>query len=327
MTEIRNYEYHSVLAPYIQDYIAEKRSLGFIYNVTAYQLKRLDEYWINNGYTEICITAEMLDKWICCLKGESKSSHGGRVSAVKGFAVYLVAMGIKCYVPLLSIGKDYNTVHVLSHTEIIELFDVIDGYAPNTTNACDIRMANEYPIIFRLYYCCGMRNNEVCALETANVDLDTGIITILDGKNQKDRLVYLSEDLRQLINRYLEYITRTLGYKPVWLFPGRNPKKHVGNTQIDKVFGVFWNNTKASNFCDKKPTPHCLRHTYVVDRINSWVLLGEDINVLFPYLSRYLGHKNPDETFYYYHIVNDAFKIIQQKDTKAAKVLPEVKRR
>lgn len=300
MTEIRNYAYRSVLAPYIEDYIAEKRSLGFIYNVTAYQLKRLDEYWINNGYTKICITAEMLDKWTCCLNGESKSSHGGRVSAVKGFAVYLVSLGIKCHIPLLSIGKDHNTVHVLSHTEIIELFNVIDGYAPKTTKVWDIRMANEYPIIFRLYYCCGMRNNEACALETTNVDFETGVITILDGKNQKDRLVYLSEDLRQLIKRYLEYITRTLGYKPVWLFPGRNPKRHVGKSQIDKVFGFFWNNTKASTFCDRKPTPHCLRHTYVVDRINNWVLSGEDINLLFPYLSRYLGHKNPDETFYYY---------------------------
>ena len=45
MTEYRNYSYISTLAPYIQDFISEKRSLGYIYNTQAYQLKRLDDYW------------------------------------------------------------------------------------------------------------------------------------------------------------------------------------------------------------------------------------------------------------------------------------------
>ena len=42
MTEIRNYTYTSVLSPYIEGFIAEKRSLGFIYNSEAYELFRLD---------------------------------------------------------------------------------------------------------------------------------------------------------------------------------------------------------------------------------------------------------------------------------------------
>lgn len=45
MTEIRNYAYTSVLSPYIEGFIAEKRSLGFIYNSEAYELFRLDAYW------------------------------------------------------------------------------------------------------------------------------------------------------------------------------------------------------------------------------------------------------------------------------------------
>ena len=41
MTEIRNYTYTSVLSPYIEGFIAEKRSLGFIYNSEAYELFRV----------------------------------------------------------------------------------------------------------------------------------------------------------------------------------------------------------------------------------------------------------------------------------------------
>lgn len=85
--------------------------------------------------------------------------------------------------------------------------------------------------------------------------------------------------------------------------------------------------TKCSAECDRPPTPHCLRHTFVVDRINSWILNNIDINVMMPYLSKYLGHKSPDETFYYYHMVDEAFKIVNIKDTIAKKVIPEVRRR
>lgn len=327
MTEYKNYIYQSVLAPYIQGLISEKRSHGFIYNIQAYQLKRFDDYWCRQGYTETCISAEMLHEWLCCLPGEGKSSHSGRITAVKSLTIYMNTLGIRCYVPLICIGKDHPIVHILNKKEIQELFFVIDSYTPASRNPADFRMANEYPLMFRLYYCCGMRNQEVCALETSDVDLEAGLLTVRNGKNHKDRLIYLPEDLRQLSKKYFNYLKRALGYTPFWFFPGRCPFKHVDKSQIDKKFRIFWNQTDSSKYCDKNPTPHCLRHTFVVDRINQWILEGTDIHVMMIYLSKYLGHKDPDGSFYYYHLVADAFQIIHQKDTMAEKVIPEVRRR
>lgn len=45
---------------------------------------------------------------------------------------------------------------------------------------------------------------------------------------------------------------------------------------------------------------------------------------MMPFLSKFLGHKGRGETFYYYHQVDEAFKIIRQKDSKAATIIPEV---
>ena len=56
MTEIRNYAYTSILAPYIEGFIAEKRSLGFIYNSEAYELFRLDAYWNEKGFSDPCMS-------------------------------------------------------------------------------------------------------------------------------------------------------------------------------------------------------------------------------------------------------------------------------
>ena len=164
-------------------------------------------------------------------------------------------------------------------------------------------------------------------MKTADIDLQKGIITIYDGKNNKDRLVYLPDDLCILADGYFQSLKRTLGYEPYWFFPGRDPYKHVPKTSIDRKFREFWHMTPSSKHCDKDPTPHSLRHGFVVDRINRWILEGTDINVMFIYLSRYLGHKSPDESFYYYHLASDAFRIIRQKDTMSGDVIPEVRRR
>lgn len=327
MTETRNYACTSVLAPYIDGFIEEKRSLGFIYNSEAYELFRLDTYWNEKGFTDPCMSYEMLEGWLCAKPGEGRSGHCRRVSAAKLLAIYMNTLGIPAYIPLLRVGKDHNKVHIFSHEEIKETFRVIDGYTPRSINPADLRMAKEYPLIFRLYYCCGMRNNEACALETKDIDLEAGIITVRDGKNQKDRLVYLPEDLRKMALSYFRYLTRELGYIPRWFFPGRFPDRHVGKGQIDKRFSAFWAETVSSGKCDKKPTPHCYRHTFVVNRINMWIEAGMDLDVMLPYLSKYLGHVDPQETFYYYHMVSDAFRILKKRDKTSEDVIPEVRRR
>jgi hypothetical protein len=52
---------------------------------------------------------------------------------------------------------------------------------------------------------------------------------------------------------------------------------------------------------------------------------GKKLELMMPYLSRHLGHKSPDETFYYYHQVYDSFRTIRQMDKLSAEVLPEVR--
>lgn len=326
MAQYKDYPFRSVLAPYIQAYIAEKRTLGFTYNDKGYQLYRLDKYWEEHSFDNPHLTLEKLDDWLCAFPGESRGSHGTRISAVKGLAIYLNVHGVECDVPFLSVGRDHPLIHVLDHTELLEFFDITDSYVPASVNEADFRMANEYPVIFRLFYCCGLRNNEACSLKVSEVNFEKGIITILDGKNHKDRLVYLPEDLRVLLVQYYSHLKDCLGFMPVWMFPGRNPVNHINKGSVDRKFKHFWYRTKSSAHCSKAPTPHSLRHGFVVDRLNSWILAGIDINSMFIYLSKYLGHHDPNESFYYYHLVNDAYRILRQKDTISADVIPEVKR-
>lgn len=58
--------------------------------------------------------------------------------------------------------------------------------------------------------------------------------------------------------------------------------------------------------------------------MNIWAEASVDLNVMMPYLSRYLGHKSINETFYYYYLVSDAYKTLAKNDTVAGAVIPEV---
>ena len=69
---------------------------------------------------------------------------------------------------------------------------------------------------------------------------------------------------------------------------------------------------------------HCLRHAFVIKRMNLWMENDISLKVMMPYLSSYLGHSTPLETYYYYHQVEDAFTILQKKDVVSSQVIPEV---
>jgi len=178
-------------------------------------------------------------------------------------------------------------------------------------------------MLFRLYYCCGLRLSEARLLKKDNVDFNKGILTILNSKGHKDRLVYLPADGRQLMADYLRYIEKSLPNSP-WLFPGQDRSKPLSGPAIQHRFKDCWNSLPFAGNTDKCPTPHCLRHAFVVERMNDWMRQGLDLQELLPYLSKYLGHKSPSETFYYYHLVINAFTVIREKDMVSGRVIPEV---
>lgn len=112
---------------------------------------------------------------------------------------------------------------------------------------------------------------------------------------------------------------------PEWFFPAKDTKKHLRNATIDNVFTKFWNMTPHAD-CANKPTVHDFCFTFVVNRMNLWAEKGVDLKVMMPYLSRYLGHKTTKETFYYYYLVSDAYRTVDNKDSIACDVIPEVMR-
>lgn len=321
---LRSYTYNSCLAPFIEGLINQKRLAGYSYELEAYILKIFDEYCIKKELSEPVITKELLQSWSERRPTESKGYRSQRISSIRQLSLYMNSLGIESYIPKHFTEQEKHIPHILSDEEVISLFEAIDAYFPLNASVPFPRMAMEYKILFRLIYCCGLRNSEACNLKASNVNLDNGVITIIHSKGDKNRLVYMPEDLRLLSQEYWRLLNRELNAEPLWFFPGRTEYSSIPKTSVDRKFNEFWFKTSFAEVCDKKPTVHSLRHTFVVKRMNLWMEQGLELNVMMPYLSKYLGHRGKGETFYYYHQVDKAFQIIRKKDHISQLVIPEV---
>jgi integrase len=233
------------------------------------------------------------------------------------------SMGINSYIPKMQMSEEIAIPHIPNARELGELFEAIDEHAQD--NRHRYIFAAEYQVLFRLYYCCGLRLSEGCHLMAEDVDLEKGILLVRQSKGRKDRLVFMADDVTGLCKKYDGFISELFSGR-TWFFPGAIEGKPFRITSIDSVFSLFWNLTESSKACEKAPTVHSLRYAFICDRINSWMEQGISLGAMMPYLCRYAGHAEIDETMYYYHMVQRAFKNIREKDKKLLWMIPEVKR-
>lgn len=317
-------EYKSALSTYINGLVSEKRELGYIYNNESKILKHLDSYWIENEFPDEEITQERLSGWCRKTSTEGNKSLSNRIVATRQLVIYMRSLGHEAYMPECNVHIEKPLIHVLSSAELKDFFHQIDLYSPQNNNPGLIRFSKAYRVHFRLILCLGLRRTESCMIRTADYDCEEGTLKIIEAKNDKHRIIHLTDELKQMLDNHIREITLDLGYEPEWLFPGYDPVNPINSSTLSSRFNDAWNKTTFAGKVDKKPTVHSLRHTFVVLRIRQWELKGQNVNELMPYLSRHLGHISLDDTYYYYQRIQESLEHIRRKDTVANAVLPEV---
>lgn len=322
----KTYNYKSCFAKSIKSYISTKRSVGYLFDNPAYWLYRFDQFCDKYKISTSGISRKLFNDWASSIPHETKITQNNRLTALRCFSIYLNSRGVNSYVAHTLPRPEKKVPYLMEDKDILAFFQQVDSYHTSSTVDSFTRLEKEYKIIFRLIFCCGLRNSEACTLKSSNVDLTSGKLTLIHSKGDKDRIVHMSEDLKQLCLEYKTWLDTQTSENKEWFFPGNKMNEHVLNTSLNRKFNEFWNATEISKHCDKKPTVHSLRHAFVIKRINLWMSQNIDLRVMMPYLSKYLGHTGPMETHYYYHLINEAFEIVKSKDTYANEVIPEVKK-
>lgn len=195
------YEFKSVFADEIQNYINDKNSAGYNGANFRQNLISFDRFCTEQEIKEPVFTTYHASKWLEQRATESHTTHYSRINASKHFLKYLSIKGYDVYVvrDIKYKGTDFQS-HIYTDTEVKNYFLAVDSHY-SIINRKD---AIQYPVLFRILYCCGTRINETLGIRKKDVDLDKGIILLNETKNDKQRYVVMGDDLLGLVNEYAD---------------------------------------------------------------------------------------------------------------------------
>lgn len=320
MTE---YEFRSPLGACIKEFIAQKRAVGFPYKSSARLLYHFDLLVSEKFPDENTLTKEMCSAWLQYRPGEHPNGLLRRITPVRQLGNYMRGLGYDVYIiPGHIPNKQIKyQAHIYTATELKAFFQAIDQcpYSPFSPTRKYV-----IPVIFRFLYCCGLRSSEARLLKTEDVDLKTGKIIIRESKGWKARIIYMSDDLREVCSEYNSIMeTRFPGRQA--FFPNKDGN-YFHNSSLGYWFHEFWDKLPESRAITGNPARvHDFRHAYAVHRLNQWVREGHDINVLLTYFSEYMGHSHFADTDYYLALVEEFYPEMEQRLASINDdILPEV---
>lgn len=143
--------------------------------------------------------------------------------------------------------------------------------------------------LLRLMLEAGLRAGEVVSLRPEHLNMTTCRLVVREGKGAKDRVLWIEDDLRDLIGEWLERRPES-----PWLFPTRNGTK----IQTRYLRALVKRLAKRAEIAElKRVSPHTFRHTFATE------LYRDTQNIRL--VQRALGHADLTTTMIYTHIVDE----------------------
>lgn len=314
------YQWHSEISDMLVAYLKEKRITGFKFNLQEKYLKRFDNYYDRNGYSGIRLTKQMTDGFIYTVP-ERPSTHYIKERLLRGLALFLIRNGYReIYVPEIRSAPQKRCSHIpyiFTDDEMARIFKAIDLWE----NSFYTNMNLIDPVFFRLLYGTGMRVSEALHLLVKDFNQAEGILTVYHAKNNKDRLVPLSPSLTRRITELAKKI-HMFSKDTDYLFPSVNGSR-IDLSTIYRRFRGYLHRAGISH-TDAGPRVHDLRHNFAVKCLKRWVLAGEEVTNILPYLAAYMGHSDFRGTQYYLRLTADLYPdIISRTEDDFGYVIPE----
>lgn len=303
------YKFISVFADEIGNYIKDKETAGFNGNNFRRNLIAFDRFCAQQNIEEPVFTNGHASLWLEQRESESHTTHYSRINASKHFLNYLSIKGYDIYLirDIKYKGSDFQP-HIYTNEEVERYFLAVDCYHSGHNR----KDAIQYPVLFRILYCCGTRINETLGIRKKDVDLEKGILLLNETKNDRQRYVVLPDDLLGLIKEYANKCFYLLGEED-YIFTNANGGRLDAKTVYEK-HREFLFQAKIPYLGDGNgPRIHDWRHHMAVYSFKQLTDSGMDMYVALPILSTYLGHKTILATEKYVRLTLQLFPYIEEK--------------
>ena len=319
--------FKSVYAKELTDYYELRQSVlskSSLVHEKCY-LKRFDEYLSSVLSKKQELTEELIDSWIHELCNR-RSSIENEVVIVRQFLRYLNTIGVKNYIPVIPKVHDDYTPYIFSDDELSKIFELADNTIQKSP-ASDPYLAIELPVILRLLFSSGLRIGETLLIKKSDVDLENGILRLLNTKGDKQRLVPVTNEMNDILKKYCSIMSRMIDTE--WLFPSSKREGPISDRSVKHRFEYILEECNIhlenrSKF-ERGPCLHCFRHVFAFKSFAQNERNGRGTSDTIPFLSIYFGHVSLNETAKYLKFSNEIYpEAITDFGTYMEDLLPEV---
>ncbi|MCR4334413.1 MAG: tyrosine-type recombinase/integrase [Patescibacteria group bacterium] len=230
--------------------------------------------------------------WLNRQKGEEsflkKKTQNYYLIALRSFLKYLTRRGIVSlsseYIELAKVPE--RSLDLISMDELSRLMKATDGD--------DLKSLRDKAIL-ELLFSTGLRVSELCSLPR-ELNLKSDEISIR-GKGEKVRVVFLSDDAKQSVKKYLD---KRKDMDDA-LFVQMRTASRLTSRSIERIIKYYAIKAGIS----KKVTPHIIRHSFATDLLRN----GADLRSV----QMLLGHANIGTTQIYTHITDKELRNVHKK--------------
>lgn len=280
-----------------EQYLAVRRAVGFKLDHVERLLLDFVEFMHLQGATRV--TCQLALQWATRPASASPGWWRSRLCVVRCFARHLSAFDPHTEVPptdllpRINSGSNRATPYVYSDDEITALMAAArTARFPLTTATCQT--------LIGLLSVTGMRVGEALRLDREDFDHDRGLLIVRHSKFDRSREVPLHDSTIEALDRYAALRDRRFPVPRSASFfvshSGGRLRYRTMNWHFERLVRKAGLRPRSAR-C--RPRLHDLRHRFACLTLEEWYDAGVDVQPLLPLLSTYLGHIDPNSTYWY----------------------------
>lgn len=316
---MRLFEFTSVFASALTQYLAFKRNMGCYGDSRIWYLRSFDAYCTEHAVTSF--DQDAVEGWVLFMKLSQSGSKPSWMSYIRDFGrwmrthenpdAYVLAESWKS-------GFARPQPYLLSSEEIVKFFHAasrLETASPWQWQAV---------AFFGLMHSCGLRTCETRRLKPEDLDLNKGEIDVFWSKGNRSRRLPITDQLIDVLSSCDEKSCQAFGHHRSSFFI-TSTCAPLDRATVGLAFNRIWDQAGLSRTMGgKQPRPYSFRHHFAYANIERWMSEGTDVNAMLPYLSRVMGHASLDSTFYYIHTSPDFMESYATLTHESQSIFPEV---